>query len=141
MQTLTVPARLDQLSEMRRFVQAAGAQAGLPEDATYNLALAVDELATNIVLHGYEEHGLSGDISLSATADDDALNIVMEDRGEAFDPAARTPPSAEELNKPLEERRIGGLGIFLALNSVDEFTYQRLGDVNRNTLTMKRDNR
>jgi len=138
MQALTVPARLDQLVEMRRYVQAVGKQAGLPEDATYKLALAVDELATNIVLHGYQEHGLSGDIILSAVTEDEAMSIIMEDRGAAFDPATRPMPSAEELNKPLEERRIGGLGIFLALNSVDDFSYQRLGEVNRNTLTMKR---
>jgi anti-sigma regulatory factor (Ser/Thr protein kinase) len=138
MQALTLPARLDQLAEMRRYVQAAGEEAGLSSDATYNLVLAVDELATNIVLHGYQEHGKSGDIMLSAVIDGDALSIVMEDRGVAFDPATRPMPSAEELSKPLEERHIGGLGIFLALNSVDDYRYQRLGEINRNTLSMKR---
>jgi anti-sigma regulatory factor (Ser/Thr protein kinase) len=100
--------------------------------------LAVDELATNIVLHGYQEHGQSGDITLSAVTDDEALRIVMEDRGAAFVPATRPMPSTEELSKPLEERHIGGLGIFLALNSVDEYRYLRLGEINRNTLSMKR---
>ena len=138
MQALTVPAQLDQLAEMRRYVQAAGKQAGLAEDTSYNLALAVDELATNIILHGYQEHGLSGDITLTAISEGDALSVVMEDRGVAFDPGTRPTPSAEELSKPLEERRIGGLGIYLAMNSVDDYHYQRLGEVNRNTLTMKR---
>jgi anti-sigma regulatory factor (Ser/Thr protein kinase) len=138
MQSLTVPAQLDQLAEMRRYVQAAGEEAGLSSDATYKLVLAVDELATNIVIHGYQEHGQSGDITLSAVTERESLSIVIEDRGAAFDPATLPMPSAEDLSKPLEERHIGGLGIFLALNSVDDYRYQRLGEINRNTLTMKR---
>lgn len=138
MRALTVPAHLDQLAEMRRYVEAAGTQAGLRKDAIYNLALAVDELATNIILHGYQEHGLQGDITLTASVEDEGLSMVMEDRGVAFDPGTRTLPSAEDLSKPLEERSIGGLGIYLALSSVDDYRYQRVGEVNRNILTMKR---
>jgi serine/threonine-protein kinase RsbW len=137
MRALTVPAQLDQLAEMRRFIQAACTQAGLSEEATYGLALAVDELATNIILHGYQESGLSGDITLSAVVEDEGLSIIMEDRGAAFDPGVQPLPSAEELSKPLEQRRVGGLGIFLALSSVDDYRYQRVGDVNRNILTVK----
>jgi serine/threonine-protein kinase RsbW len=138
MDALTVPAQLDQLAAMRRYVQAAGAEAGLGEEASYNLALAVDELATNIILHGYQEQGRSGDITLNAMTEADDLKLVLEDRGAAFDPSTRPLPSEEELSKPLEERRIGGLGIFLAMHSVDDYHYERTGDINRNILTVKR---
>jgi anti-sigma regulatory factor (Ser/Thr protein kinase) len=47
-------------------------------------------------------------------------------------------PTAEELAEPLEDREIGGLGIFLALKSVDEFRYERRGDINVNTFVMRR---
>lgn len=138
MQALTVPANLDQLAEMRRFIQEAGTQAGLTEDATYGLALAVDELATNIILHGYEEHGLEGDITLTAVTEDKGLSIVIEDKGVAFDPGSRPLPTSEELARPLGQRKIGGLGIYLAMNNVDDYRYQRIGEVNRNTLTVRR---
>lgn len=138
MHTLTIPAQLDQLASLRSYVQAAGAQAGLAEESIYKLALAVDELATNIILHGYHERELNGYITLNAIVDYEGLSIIMEDRGEAFDPGTRPMPSIEELSKPLEERTIGGLGIYLAMNSVDDYRYQREGDINRNILTIKR---
>lgn len=137
-QALTVPAQLDQLAAIRRYVETAGQNAGFDAEAVYNLALAVDEVATNIILHGYEEHGRTGDIAVTAVPTGDGLQVVMEDTGVAFDPGSRPPPGKEELSKPLEERRIGGLGIYLAMSSVDDFQYQRVGAINRNTLTVRR---
>jgi len=138
MQALAVPAQLDQLAAIRRYVQTAGQDAGLDDEAVYNLALAVDELATNIILHGYQEHGLTGEICVRTVSADGGLAVILEDNGVAFDSGARALPGAEELSKPLEERRIGGLGIYLAMSSVDDFQYQRVGEINRNTLTMRR---
>ncbi len=138
MHPLTVPGRLDSLAAIRAFVTEAAQQATLDERATYNLSLAVDETATNIVLHGYQEQGLSGDIGVGAEIGDDALVVVLEDTGAAFDPATRSMPTEQELAKPLEQRAIGGLGVFLALSCVDSFHYERRGDVNRNIFRMKR---
>ena len=138
MEALTVPAHLDQLAEIRRYIQMAGQKAGLDEQTIYNMALAVDELATNIMLHGYQEQGVTDDITVTAVEEDECLSIVMEDTGCAFDPGSRSMPSAEELSKPLEERGIGGLGIYLAMKSVDDYRYQRVGNVNRNILVMNR---
>jgi serine/threonine-protein kinase RsbW len=135
---LTVPAQLDRLGDIRRYVETAGKQAGLSEEAAYALVLAVDELATNIIMHGYSGLGTNGDVSITAGMDEEKLTVTLEDHGKPFDPGARTMPSAEELSKPLEERGIGGLGIYLALQSVDQHRYERLGDANRNILTMKR---
>ena len=72
MDAVTLPGTLDALSPIRDYVKAAAASAGLDHTATYNLLLAVDEIATNVVLHGYEEAGLQGDISIAATHEDNA---------------------------------------------------------------------
>ena len=132
----SLPASLAALSDIRRLVMQACQTAGLSEDATYRLALAVDEIATNIITHGYEEQGMTGDIVVSLDQTDKDLTVILEDTGVAFDPRAQSLPTAEDLDKPLDDREIGGLGIFLALAGVDRFDYQRSDNVNRNLFVM-----
>jgi serine/threonine-protein kinase RsbW len=132
----SIPASLAALSDIRRLVMQACQNTGLSEEATYRLALAVDEIATNIITHGYEEQGMTGDIVVSLDQTGQELTVLLEDTGVAFDPRDRNLPTAEDLDKPLDDREIGGLGIFLALEGVDRFDYQRSGNVNRNLFAM-----
>jgi len=64
--SLTVPGVLESLSVIRQYVADASAVAGLFPDQTYGLSLAIDEIATNVVMHGYKKSGLTGNISVSA---------------------------------------------------------------------------
>jgi serine/threonine-protein kinase RsbW len=138
MERKSFPAALESLSGIRAYVQAAAEAAGLDGKATYNLQLAVDEIATNIIAHGYQEAGLQGDLSAEADVTDEALTVTLRDRGAAFDPRTMEMPDAEALARPLEERREGGLGIFLAFAGVDRFDYRREGGTNVNTFTVNR---
>jgi anti-sigma regulatory factor (Ser/Thr protein kinase) len=114
-------------------VTAAAASAGLDKRATYHLRLAVDEIATNIIVHGYAEAGLQGKLELSADVNDRTLTIAIEDTGVTFDPRQVAAP---DTGLPLEQRSIGGLGVYLAIRSVDEFLYERIGDRNRTMFRM-----
>ena len=136
MKELTVPGILSSLKEVRNYVAEAADQAGLDKKASYRLLLAIDELATNSIVHGYEEANLSGNLYLRATIDDKALMIFVEDTGNEYNPLDRETP--DHLNNALEDRPIGGLGTYLALNGVDQFLYERVGDRNRNTLVVYR---
>lgn len=138
MEPLTVPADLESLDDIRRYVTAAAEASGLGKSAAYRLYLAVDEIATNIITYGYQDQGLCGDVVVSSEITDEALTVTLEDCGEAFDPRTHDMPDAGDLAVPLSEREIGGLGIFLALNGVDEFGYRRAGDRNINSFTMRR---
>jgi anti-sigma regulatory factor (Ser/Thr protein kinase) len=138
MKPLCLPASLDSLEPLGKFVVAATTEAGLDTRGAYNLRLAVDEIATNIITHGYEESGLTGDINVSGMLTDSTLTIVLEDSGIPFDPLDQTLPGEEDLMLPLEERDIGGLGIFLVLKGVDSFSYEHVNDRNRNIFTMNR---
>lgn len=139
---LSVAGQSANLSQLMDYVAWAAAAFGLDDAATYRLSLAVDEIATNIVLHGYEDAGLTGDLRIWAgteagtDAEPDKLSIYLEDTGAPFDP--RQAPQPPDLDRPLEERRDGGLGIFLALWGVDGFTYEREGDTNRCVFQMHR---
>jgi phosphoserine phosphatase RsbU/P len=124
MDAITLPGTLDALSPIREYVKKAAAAAGLGHAATYNLMLAVDEIATNVVLHGYQEAGLQGDISVAASLQDDRLVIRLCDNGQSWDPNTHRGPDDERLFKELADRPIGGLGIMLAKDGVDDLQYE-----------------
>lgn len=131
------PAVLDQLSEIRAFAREAASRAGLEASGSYQLQLAVDEIATNIITHGYEEANQTGDVVMQIEVTEDLLRITMIDTGREFDPNSRMVDESD-LSRPLEERAIGGLGIFLALEGVDKFTYRRSEGRNYNIFEMQR---
>jgi serine/threonine-protein kinase RsbW len=134
---LLLPAELASLAELRRYVKEAAGGAGIDEARAYKLQLAVDEIATNIISYGYKDAGVPGVISIVGEIRDGALVITLEDHAQAFDPRTMRMPDAEDLAKPLEERAIGGLGIFLAIRGVDRFDYRRDGDRNVNTFEVR----
>lgn len=136
MDPFTVPGNLDSLSVIAQYVLKAAEQAGLDKKASYRLRLAVDEIATNIIVHGYEEAGVEGNIEVHATLDDMTLTITLDDTAQRFDPYGISEP--EDINKPLEERQLGGLGVWLALNGVDRFVYEYNESRNRNIFVMNR---
>jgi serine phosphatase RsbU (regulator of sigma subunit)/anti-sigma regulatory factor (Ser/Thr protein kinase)/putative methionine-R-sulfoxide reductase with GAF domain len=139
MDAITLPGNLDALSPIRDYVKEAAGSAGLDHAATYNLMLAVDEIATNIILHGYKEAGLEGNISVAAAVEDDNLVIQLSDNGKSYDPLAHQEPDEEELDKELSDRPIGGLGIMLAKRGVDDLQYESTdkGNVHRFVVHLK----
>ena len=124
MDAVTFPGTLDALSLIREYVKTAAEAAGLSCSAAYNLVLAVDEIATNVIEHGYKEAGLKGDISVGAAIDNDNLVIRLADTGKSYDPHAYPEISDTELSKELEDRSVGGLGIMLAKDGVDDLQYE-----------------
>lgn len=132
METLTLEGKLDSLGAISKYVMETAQSAGLDKKACYKLRLAVDEIATNIITHGYEEAGLEGKINLSSDLKESKLTICLEDTGSRYDPYEMVTVEAEELNKRLEERRMGGLGVYLAIQGVDQYFYKREGEKNRN---------
>ncbi|MDD4872495.1 MAG: anti-sigma regulatory factor [Kiritimatiellae bacterium] len=136
--SLVVPGTLESLSALRQYTMDACTTAGLTKDQAYGLSLAIDEIATNIMVHGYGKNGLTGNISIVAEITDENVTLVMEDTSPEFDARKLAVPPAESLKKPLEERPIGGLGVYLTLQNVDRFDYQRIGGVNRNSFIIKR---
>jgi serine/threonine-protein kinase RsbW len=135
MEQLTVPGTVESLEVIRAYVQTAAAMAGLDRKAAYRLVVAVDEIASNIMTHGYAEVGLEGMVDVWGKIDEHVLTIYMEDTGVAYDPS---PQSPDAFDLPLEAREIGGLGLFLANHNVDAFRYERLGTRNRHTFVVYR---
>jgi len=139
MKPLCLPASLDSLDPIAEYIVEAATEAGLDPRSAYNLRLAVDEIATNIITHGYEEAGLRGDITVSGDLSEASLTVVLEDSGIPFDPLSQELPSEDDLKLPLEERlhRLDW-GVYLVLKGVDAFRYERVGEHNRNIFVMNR---
>ena len=131
MQTVQFAARFEFLDEIRDYVGKIARESGFAEKAVYNIMLATDEAASNIIEHAYEGVG-DGILELSCGVRDDAMTIVLIDHGAPFDPSDVPMP---DLNADLTERRIGGLGIFLMRKLMDEVHYESKTNKS-NVLTM-----
>ncbi len=132
MERITLPGTLDSLADIRRVVGAEAQRVGLSKKATYNLLLGLDEIATNIVMHGYEKSGTTGPFDLTMQQTAGQFVVTLADDAPPFDPLQHVLPNEEFLSRPLEERPIGGMGIYLTINGVDEFKYEYTDGRNHN---------
>ncbi len=127
---LTVPGSLNSLKEIADYVTFVAEKANLNKKSSYLLKLAVDEIASNVIIHGYAEAKQKGNIQVHADLCEEYLKITLLDSGKHYNSLQKAPP--QHLDQPLEKRIIGELGIHLALNAVDEFNYEQSGKWNRN---------
>ena len=142
--SLTVPATLDSLSVIANYIKQVGIWANLSPKKVAKLRLAVDEIATNIIDYGYSLSQNKNVIELYAKLEASQLILWIEDTGIAYDPYQKEIP--QNLDQPLEEREIGGLGIYLARLNVDQLIYERIPvknclnlEKNRNTFIVNLD--
>ncbi|MBN1889766.1 MAG: ATP-binding protein [Thermoflexales bacterium] len=119
--SLHVTADVTRLAEIRRFVEETAAALGVEAGLVPKLQLAVDEAATNIIVHGYQ--GQVGLIEIEMQRDGTELVIRLRDSASPFDPTTVPPP---DLTLQLEERPPGGLGIHLMRQAVDRLSYSPL---------------
>lgn len=133
METLTLPVQLSSLTIIGQYIIAVCQEAGISSKRAYKLRLAVDELVTNIIVHGS-----STDLEINAEIDAENLTITIADNGLPYDPRESVFDESI-LSQPLEERPIGGLGVFLSLQSIDGFSYQTTAKKNISSLCLRRD--
>ena len=131
MKTVQFAAKFEYLDEIREFVGEIARKGGFSDKDVYNIQLATDEAASNIIEHAYEDMP-EGILELSCGVKGDSITIVLTDQGESFDPSEVPAP---DLKADLSDRKIGGLGIFLMRKLMDEVHYEPKPD-KRNVLTM-----
>ena len=115
---LEVDNRLENLSVISDFIGKAMRQIGAKEKSIAEVQLAVDEACSNIILHAYS--GRKGIVKLALELMGGDLIVTIKDRGKPFDPASVPPP---DLEADLNERKIGGLGMYLMRKVMDEVSY------------------
>lgn len=117
--TLTVTSELNKLASIADFVANAAGAMGMDDDTRYALQLAVDEACTNVIEYAYQ--GRRGEpVTVECHDDDGRCVVVIRDRGRPFDPAHVPPP---DIKAPVRRRRVGGLGIYLMRQLMDEVRF------------------
>jgi anti-sigma regulatory factor (Ser/Thr protein kinase) len=101
------------------FADAIVGTMSLSEDQDYVLRLVIEEIATNIIKYGYDEDS-SGIIQLLCTTNDSVLHVTIRDHGRPFDPRECPLP---DLCDDVNNRAVGGLGLFLVLEFSDYLSY------------------
>jgi len=129
---ITRAAYLESLNEFRTFLKEhCAGRPGVTEDVLYDIQLAVDEACTNIITHGYA--GMDpGSIILDLELAPDILTITVTDFGHSFEPGDAPIP---DINASIEERELGGFGLFFINQSVDRMEYRVTEDGNMMILT------
>jgi anti-sigma regulatory factor (Ser/Thr protein kinase) len=115
------------------FVQHWCAETALPVAMAFPFEVALEEVCMNVIMHGTRDGGSPPEFSVSLSLDGNTVTMVIEDDGVAFDPLVVAAP---DIDTPLEEREIGGLGVFLVRELMDDVSYAHTGTHNR--LTMRK---
>jgi serine/threonine-protein kinase RsbW len=120
MKNVQFAAKFEYLDDIREFVGTIARNSGFSDKDVYNIQLATDEAASNIIEHAYENIS-DGVLELSCGVREDLMTIVLIDHGESFDPSEIPLP---DLKADLSDRKIGGLGIFLMRKLMDDVHYE-----------------
>lgn len=121
-----------ELERVAQFVEEIGQELGLDLEMQMNLNLVMEEMVSNIIFYAYPK-GVVEPIELVAESNGKELTFVLSDQGKEFDPTLKEDP---DMNANPAERGIGGMGIFIVKNIMNNVTYQRLEG--KNLLTMKK---
>lgn len=136
MLSLCLESRLEELQRLEAAVEDLGEREQWPPNLLYQVKLVLEEVIVNIINYGYEKReGHKIDVQL--ISEPDTLTIEISDDSRAFDPLRQAP--RPDVAAPLEDRSIGGLGVYLVQTLMDEAHYRREQDRNHLTLIKRRD--
>ena len=129
---LKLKNQVGELERVNRFIEEIGDELGLSIELRMDLNLVIEEMVSNVIFYAYPKD-VEGEIELEAEYDGNELCFVLSDSGKEFDPTQK-----EDANPDINptEREIGGMGIYIVKNIMNEVSYQRLEG--KNLLTMKK---
>ena len=126
---LRIPAKLEGMDVILAFVSLLLDTNGCSTKARTQLRIAVEELYVNVTLYAYPDG--DGWAEIRGSVEDGIVTFTLIDAGRPFDPLAKEDP---DIMLSGEERGIGGLGIFMVKNTMDEMAYEYRDGCNRLTL-------
>ena len=130
--SLTLPNDISTIPQLSEFIGSFCDEAGIGMETTMSLNLALEEAVVNVMDYAYPKD-TAGYVNIDVRTDADCVVFVITDNGIPFDPTAMKDV---DTTLPLEERSIGGLGIFLTRQIMDDISYERSNG--RNILTLKK---
>ncbi|GHV91020.1 histidine kinase [Spirochaetia bacterium] len=128
---LNLPARLEELESLQALVEEFLDHEGYGPKICNQVSVVTEELFVNIARYAY--NGNAGEALVRIGVERPFLTLQFEDAGKPFNPLDQPPP---DTNASLEDRPIGGLGIFLTMKMMDEVHYERIDG--KNCLTIRK---
>ena len=124
--SLTLPNDINTIPQLNEFIDTVCEELEIDMALAMSLNLAMEEAVVNVMDYAYPA-GTEGEVNIEAIADQTQLHFIISDSGKPFDPTAK-----EEVDTTLsaEERPIGGLGIHLIRQLMDDISYERKDDKN-----------
>jgi serine/threonine-protein kinase RsbW len=116
--SLRIPAELDRVADVRALVREVAGVCQAPKPCMDDLVQAVDEAATNVIVHGYR--GAPGWLDVAAERVDDTIVVTLEDEAPSMDPTVYPEP---DLSIPASRRKPGGMGIHLMRMATDRLEH------------------
>lgn len=129
---LIIKNDIHELNRLAEFIENLGEEKGFDMSLTMSLNLVLEEAISNIILYAYPEK-MGKEIAINFSDYNNSLIFTISDEGVEFDP---TKVEEADITLSAEERGIGGLGIFLIRQIMDEVEYKRIE--NKNVLTIKK---
>lgn len=120
MKELTLPAAAENIEKAVEFVNSQLEAAGCPPKVTVQIDIAIDELFGNIAHYAYGKDTGDATVRVEVTEEPSVI-ITFIDSGIPYNPLEKPDP---DVAQSLEERQIGGLGIFMVKKSMDDITYE-----------------
>jgi serine/threonine-protein kinase RsbW len=130
--TVRLPADLREVDRLNRVIRQFGDLHEVPSRVLYAVNLALDEVVTNVVRHAFQD-AKEQEVIAHVSATSTEVTTEVSDTGRAFNPLDVPPPN---LDAPLSERTLGGLGIHLVRSLMDSIEYRR--EDGKNVLTMRK---
>lgn len=121
-----IPALITEIEALTEALRGWAERRGVPARTINSIILMLDELLTNVVMHGYGEDD-SGEIEVTVQTVANSIEVIIRDSAHAFDPFSIAEP---DTTLDVEERDIGGLGVHFVRKMADSFAYRRDGDCN-----------
>ena len=121
MKELTIDASVENTPAVIDFVNELLEEAGCSMKIEAQIDVAVDELFSNIALYAYAPSSGAATVQVEFRGEPPAAVITFIDRGVPFDPLKKTDP---DVTLSAEERKIGGLGIYIVKKSMDNMEYE-----------------
>ena len=120
-ETLTLINKVSEITKLNAFVKSATTALNMENSLANQIKLSVEEAVTNIICYAYP-NDIEGNISMTIEADESRIRFILNDSGAEFDP---TSVSKADTTLTVEERPIGGLGVFLVRTLMDSINYER----------------
>ena len=121
MKELTIAATIENIEAVTDFVNQQLEELACPMKAQMQINIAIDELFSNIAHYSYNPEIGQATVRVEVMENPLAVSITFIDNGVPFDPLSKEDP---DLTLSAEERQIGGLGIYMVKESMDEITYE-----------------